>query len=275
MKDPSYDAEFFEQLDEPAARSAAIVWDILSRHIQPSSVVDVGCGTGQWLLEARRRFNAETLGIDGRWNVALESNVGDHCYVDFESDFSIDRLFDMAICLEVAEHLTGDASVRLIQELCRASDVVLFSAAVEEQPGEHHINCKWQSEWMLEFEKRGFICLDVLRPLVWAEPQVAWWYKQNMFLAVAPSSDRLDQKSIGKLQAAYPTDIVHPENYVVMLRGYAEENRKVWSELEELREQLYRPTGLDLLNALRRYPVHIARRLKRQFVPRVAEWLKK
>ena len=34
--------------------------------------------------------------------------------------------------------------------------VILFSAAIEEQPSEHHLNCMWQHEWMEKFEKLGY-----------------------------------------------------------------------------------------------------------------------
>ena len=58
-----YDADFFARHDDSSARAAAVILEILGAHFKPKSVVDVGCGSGQWLAECQRRFDSVVFGI--------------------------------------------------------------------------------------------------------------------------------------------------------------------------------------------------------------------
>ena len=59
--------------------------------------------------------------------------------------------FDLAISLEVAEHLAPQRSESLVRDLCALADVVLFAAAVPFQGGAGHVNERWQSWWAQRF----------------------------------------------------------------------------------------------------------------------------
>ena len=208
-----YDKLFFDQLAGPAARAAAIVLPLLSEIYKPRSVLDVGCGSGDWLLEAQRLFDADILAIDGEWNEGLTSSGLPHLYADLENRLPIAKQFDLAICLEVAEHLTTVGSSNLLDSLTAASDVVLFSAAIPLQPGTNHINCHWQSHWIEEFAARSFEAFDVIRPQIWEIGAVEWWYKQNTFLMVKRDSSSIDQKRLRSMPKSFTPDLVHPDYY--------------------------------------------------------------
>src|SRR5438034_7185725 len=47
--------------------------------------------------------------------------------------------------------------------------------------GTHHINEQWPSYWIAFFQENGFQALDCIRPSIWNNEKVAWWYAQNMF----------------------------------------------------------------------------------------------
>jgi hypothetical protein len=71
--------------------------------------------------------------------------------------------------------------VRLLTE---AAPVILFSAALPGQGGTHHVNERWPGYWRDWFAGRGFVRLDPIRPRVWRDRRVEWWYQQNVYLFV-------------------------------------------------------------------------------------------
>jgi SAM-dependent methyltransferase len=154
--------------------------------VQPRSVVDVGCGTGAWLSEFRQNGAERILGLDGdnidpSWLV-----IPKECFrsVDLSKPFDGLGQFDLAVCLEVAEHLPKQSAEGLVRRLVALAPLVLFSAGVPFQGGVHHVNEQWPEYWKDFFKQNGFQALDVIRKQVWKNPEVAYWYRQNMFLFV-------------------------------------------------------------------------------------------
>jgi SAM-dependent methyltransferase len=152
----------------------------------PKSVVDIGCGIGTFLHYFAKAGVPKTIGIDGKWvNIKqLSEYIPEHNFViaDLEIDFSLNERFDLAICLEVAEHLKESSADLFISNLVKLSDIIVFSAAVPNQGGQNHINEQWTSYWQEKFKKHGYTFHDVLRPIFWNNSKVDYWYKQNMFL---------------------------------------------------------------------------------------------
>ncbi|MEM8836213.1 MAG: class I SAM-dependent methyltransferase [Planctomycetota bacterium] len=149
------------------------------------SVIDVGCGTGTWLRAARELGASEVLGIDGGFVPLDQLEIRDDRFVaqDLRRGPDLDALprrdFDLAMSLEVAEHLPDDAGDALVEALCTLAPVVLFSAAVPMQGGTGHINERWQQDWADRFADRGYRAIDAVRPRVWEDDRIAWWYRQN------------------------------------------------------------------------------------------------
>ena len=88
----------------------------------------------------------------------------------------------------MAEHLPAQAAETLVQSLCDCTDVVIFSAAVPHQRGTHHINCQWQSYWAAIFAAQGFNCFDLVRPNIWGNDDICFWYQQNSVVYIRASS---------------------------------------------------------------------------------------
>ena len=101
---------------------------------------------------------------------------------DLRTPFTLNRKFDLAICLETAEHLPESSSDVLVSNLVSHADRILFSAAVPGQGGQNHINEQWPEYWEAKFAVHGFYFQDTIRPLIWTNPKVEWWYRQNIFL---------------------------------------------------------------------------------------------
>lgn len=209
----SYDAEFFRASDAGAAQAAAIVVPAVADIFVPQSVVDVGCGSGAFLQAFRRAGAVELLGLDSGAGTALR-RIAPHEFVaaDLEVALPLERRYDLAVSLEVAEHLSRARAPGFVADLTRAAPVVLFSAAIPYQGGIHHVNEQWPSYWREQFAQHNFECFDVMRPLLWHRDDIGVPYAQNTLLFASP-----DAACIPRLHAKrqwHEIDQVHPRAWV-------------------------------------------------------------
>jgi SAM-dependent methyltransferase len=182
----NYTQSFFDCVGPGSLQSARIVLPILFDLIQPKSVIDVGCGTGTWLKSCLENGITDILGLDGDYidRDTLLIDPSQFTPIDLTKLTSPPRRFDLAICLEVAEHLPPRCSKNLIRYLTEAAPYVLFSAALPGQGGVNHINEQWPQFWRDLFQDRGFLRLDPIRPKIWLNTDVQQWYRQNIYLFV-------------------------------------------------------------------------------------------
>ena len=165
--------------------SPSVLVPIIVKLFKPESLVDVGCGIGNWLKEFENNNVSDLFGIDGTHldRSLFLLNSEKLMLLDLEKPFSLDRKFDVAISLEVAEHLKADSANDFVRSLCSLSDIVVFSAAVPGQGGQNHLNEQWPSFWKKKFEENGYYFNDVIRPLIWINDNVRIHYRQNIFVA--------------------------------------------------------------------------------------------
>jgi SAM-dependent methyltransferase len=171
----------------------------------PRSLLDVGCGIGTWARTAMELGIGDVMGIDGVAIAASDLLIPPAHFrvVDLSAPWRLERRFDVALCLEVAEHLDARCSEVLIDGLVSHADQVVFSAACPGQAGQHHVNCQWPDYWQRLFNNRGFVCSDAVRWTLWARSDVESWYRQNMFVA------RRDE-SVAGTEPRLPA-VVHPD----------------------------------------------------------------
>jgi SAM-dependent methyltransferase len=184
-----YDRHFFEWQRDGSRRSAAEILPFVFDLCQPQSVCDLGCGSGAWLSVAKLLGATRILGVDGP-HVEPSSQLIDPSEFqthNLEQPLSWPARFDLALCLEVAEHLEPHFAGQIIETLVNAAPVVLFSAATPGQGGRHHVNEQPASYWLRKFEMHAYRAHDCIRPLVWDNPRVDYWYAQNTFLFVHAS----------------------------------------------------------------------------------------
>jgi SAM-dependent methyltransferase len=171
--------------DDRARESAQVVVPMVVALTHPSSVLDVGCGRGAWLSTFMAHGVEKIVGLDGDYikPSTLLFPAERFRATDLSGEFEIPSgRFDLAVCLEVAEHLPARNSRHLVRQLTSAAPQVLFSAAPPGQGGGGHINCQPLSWWRKIFEEFGFRILDPFRPNLREDGRVAWWYRQNMVL---------------------------------------------------------------------------------------------
>jgi SAM-dependent methyltransferase len=182
-----YDLEFFRKQAAQSTAAAEVIVPLVLQYIKARSVVDVGCGVGAW-LDVFSRHGAETvLGLDGDWVREEQLLIPRTRFrrTDLNGDWQIEGHFDLAVCLEVGEHLVESASGPLVTRLCKAAPAVLFSAALPGQGGRNHINEQWPEFWNGLFEHEGFCRLDPIRRQIWGKSDVPSWYQQNVYLFVS------------------------------------------------------------------------------------------
>jgi hypothetical protein len=98
---------------------------------------------------------------------------------------------------------------------------VLFSAAIPFQGGTGHLNEQWPSYWAALFARHGYLAYDPIRPTIWRDQQVAWWYRQNILLfANAPGRDAHPALAALTPVNGAALDQVHPENYAGKAQGW-------------------------------------------------------
>ena len=182
-----FDASYFAWQGESAERSARAVVPLVMERFRPTSVVDVGCGSGAWLAVFGEHGVRDLVGVDGQHVRAESLRISPDAFVarDLAEPLGLDRRFDVALSLEVAHYLPRHAGVALVGSIAALAPVVLFSAAVPGQPGGPGHNLQWPAWWAELFQSRGFRAEDWLRPLLWEDPHVDWWYAQNTILYVA------------------------------------------------------------------------------------------
>ena len=215
-----YSDDFYKSQIAGSLSSAIKYVDFLSTIYRPGSVADLGCGRGAWLKAFKDRGAGKLVGYDGPWN--RQSNMVDQA-IEFHSvnlnkpvDTANMERFDLAMSLEVAEHLEASSASGFIDSLTRLSDVILFSAAFAQQGGTNHINEQPHTYWARIFARHDYVPYDLFRPLFWGDEEVEFWYQQNVFLYIrrnSPVAGLLSSAGHQPMKNIKFMDCIHPALY--------------------------------------------------------------
>jgi SAM-dependent methyltransferase len=186
--------------------------------VRPTSVVDVGCGTGEWLATFQEHGVRDIAGVDGAWISPDHLQFPRHFFTthDLQEPLSMDRTFDLAMSLETAEHLPPECAETFVASLVRLAPAIIFSAAIPHQVGADHINLQWPAYWAALFEKHGYVAIDCIRPQIWGRSQIPYWYRQNTLLFAKSELVEADQhlSLLHKRHGGQPMSLVHPNIYI-------------------------------------------------------------
>lgn len=200
-----YIASYYETITENAVTSCRQMFDHLVEFgVKPKSVIDIGCGLGEWgvpLIEQGIQYVGIDLKIPRHKLLIPREN-----YFEYDltsgTPFPITEKFDLALCLEVLEHIPETFSRQAVDLICSLSDTILFSAAIPHQGGHHHVNEQWQSWWSELFSQNDFRPM-IIREKIFNNENIDIWYRNNAVI----------YKRWAWEGAPYPavTDYVHPK----------------------------------------------------------------
>lgn len=214
----TYDDRFFEKRSSTVRESARRMVPVVLELVQPKSVVDVGCARGEWLAVYREHGIEDVVGVDGA-HVDPDDLLIDRTSFrarDLAEGVALDRTFDLASSLEVAEHLPARSADRFVASLAELAPIVIFSAAIPHQGGRGHVNEQWPSYWAERFLEHDYLAVDAIRPRVWNDRGIRNSYRQNTLLYVRRSvlHAREDLREQFERTELRRLDLVLPEVYL-------------------------------------------------------------
>jgi len=164
------------------ARRKSLEWrvpifvDAIEQIYHPRTLIDFGCGDGD-LVRGFNSIGVNAFGVEGTGNclpyiklavakihdpenppvLGIQNRIMIHDLRKpivklFEyDDLNLNSGVDLALCLEVAEHIEEEYTDVLIRNITQASDKIAFTAAPPGQEGNHHVNLKSREWWIGKF----------------------------------------------------------------------------------------------------------------------------
>jgi hypothetical protein len=246
-----YDKQFYERNRNDAKLiSVDIVLAEALKIIPPcESAVDFGCATGTWLKGLGKYGITDIRGYDGKWVDKSKLLIPKECF--FESDFDkpieIDRRFNLAVSIEVGEHLQESSAKSFVENITKSADFVLFSAAIPNQGGENHVNEQWPTYWNKLFNHFGYICVDSIRKKIWDNYDVIDFHRQNVLLFV--NKNRIAEIDVPETDICLhnpPMSLVAPDSYLRLIRY-----KKLFSPLMPLKTMSRKLLGNKMYNKIK------------------------
>lgn len=218
-----YDVDFYKQIVAGSRKSANIIVPKVCEIVRPDSVIELGCGMATWSAAFLENGVNDLVAVDGPWvdQNAIQIDKSHFHAHDLRQPLDLGRKFDLAICMEVAEHLPIEMAPKIVAALAAHADTVLFAAAIPYQGGTSHINEQPQSYWAKIFKENGMAAFDAIRAKVWNDKEIEIWYRQNTIIY---------SKSGLHIPVEPVLDVVHPEMlayYVSGWRGFARIGRRL------------------------------------------------
>ena len=178
-----YDEVFYWENRYGSVRSARNILGFILKKLPCNSLIDFGCGTGTWLWVAQNYGVDEIIGLDGDYVSRDMLMIPEKCFqpTDLSKPFKVFKKYDMAMSLEVAEHLPEESADGFVKGLCMSSDIVLFSAAHPGQGGDGHINEQPKEYWIEKFAQHNYKPIEIKQYFA-DDEKVEWWYRDNIVL---------------------------------------------------------------------------------------------
>ena len=198
MSDHEYSGDFYAYIDAGSRNSARAVSRLLLGEMNISSLLDVGAGHGAWAAEWLAAGVADVIAVDGDYVRPEQLAIPPDRFVahDLSTPLDLKRRFDLVQSLEVAEHLPAAKADLFVGNLVAHGDVILFSAAVPHQGGEHHVNEQPPDYWRRRFDDCGYAVFDWIRPRLAGRREVMPWYRFNSYIYANEAGQKRLSQSI-------------------------------------------------------------------------------
>lgn len=121
--------------DDAVQTARRIVTDL-----QPESVLDAGSGLGV-LIDRLRELEVDASELDPSRPLTEP----------------LDRKYDLVLCIEVLQRVPAADAERAIENLCSATDRILFSSSPSDYSEPMHVNVQPPEVWSAHFARQGFV----------------------------------------------------------------------------------------------------------------------
>jgi cyclopropane fatty-acyl-phospholipid synthase-like methyltransferase len=124
--------------------------------LKPSTVLDLGCGTGQ-SLDYFLSKGVDVFGVEGS-KLAISRALHPERITPYNlnNELNLGKKFDLVWSFEFVEHIHPDYVHNLIRSFSNHSDTVVLSAAFPGQGGDGHYNEQPAEYWIEKFAAAGF-----------------------------------------------------------------------------------------------------------------------
>ena len=139
--------------------SAERIVSDLYKIFEPCSVLDIGCGAGNF-SNYFIHLGCDVTAVDGspfsKNYLAEKVMWKEH---DLRVELQLNKIFDLVLCLEVAEHLDESYADLLLQSItnhANKNSIIVFCAARLNQGGLGHVNEQSPGYWIDKFSNIGY-----------------------------------------------------------------------------------------------------------------------
>lgn len=131
------------------------LWEYICKKINPSSIIDIGCGMG-YAIEIFLKYCNDVTGIDGSKYVIENSNYKKNIILhDFTTNkFELNKTCDFVWSCEFLEHVEEKYMENYFTIFENSKYAAITYAGIG-QSGHHHVNCKEADYWIDVFKKHG------------------------------------------------------------------------------------------------------------------------
>lgn len=159
-----YSRDFFKWMQIGSRSSAQEIVPLICELIKPKRIIDLGCGTGEWLTAFKQYGAQKVLGVDNYWceREFLTLSNEEFLVHDIKTPLALDETFDLAITLEAIHHVPQEDAPKIIESLTRFAPIILFSAPIPYQGSAGiRVNEQWPKYWAGLFRQHDFFVLTV------------------------------------------------------------------------------------------------------------------
>lgn len=163
------------------------------QQFNPQTVLDAGCACG-YLVAELRKLGVEAYGVDIS-EYAIDNAVDGakgYCFVHDITKTLPDNLpskYDLVVTIEVLEHIYSEDSLIVIENLCKYSDMILFSSTPDDIDNLTHVNVRPVEYWCRLFAKNSYYH-DLTQSVEWLTPWTLLFIKKNEVCDVIDGYER-------------------------------------------------------------------------------------
>lgn len=152
------DEYYVKREKEPWRSESRHIARVLHEYFEPRSVVDLGCAIGMH-LQVFHEEGVEAIGVEGNPTAIKHAVIPSEHIIhhDLREPLELPQTFDLALSIEVAEHIPERHADVYVDSICRLATRVVLTAAPPGQGGTHHVNEQPKDYWIDMFEDRQFV----------------------------------------------------------------------------------------------------------------------